>query len=143
MSMETKPVLITVEARVNAPVAKVWKHWTAPESITKWNAASDDWHCPSATNDVRVGGLFTARMEAKDGSFGFDFAGTYTEMRPNELLVYKLGDDREVRVEFEGQGNATMVRETFTAEGTHSIEMQRGGWQSILNRFKDFVEKQG
>ena len=109
----------------------------------KWNAASDDWHTTSATNDVRVGGKFSARMEARDKSFGFDFAGVYTEVRPHELLVYEMGDDRDVRVEFEVQGDATVVRETFVAEGTHSIEMQRGGWQSILNRFKDFVEKQG
>jgi uncharacterized protein YndB with AHSA1/START domain len=134
--------LITVEARVNAPVAKVWKHWTTPADIIQWNAASDDWHTTSATNDVRVGGKFSARMEAKDKSFGFDFAGVYTEVRLHELLVYQLGDDRDVRVEFEAQGDATVVRETFVAEGTHSIEMQRGGWQSILNRFKDFVEKQ-
>ena len=141
--MESKPTLITVEARVNAPVAKVWKHWTTPESITKWNAASDDWHCPSATNDLRVGGKLSSRMEAKDGSFGFDFEGVYTEVLPHELIVFQLGADRDVRVEFEAQGLTTVVRETFTAQTTHSIEMQRGGWQSILNRFKDFVEKQG
>jgi uncharacterized protein YndB with AHSA1/START domain len=141
--MEKKRTLITVEARVNAPVARVWKHWTTPEDIMQWNAASDDWHTTSATNDVRVGGKFSSRMEAKDKSFGFDFAGVYTEVRPHELLVYQMGEDRDVRVEFEPQGETTVVRETFVAEGTHSIEMQRGGWQSILNRFKDFVEKQG
>ena len=140
--MESKPTLITVEARVNAPVAKVWKHWTTPEDIMKWNAASDDWHTPSASNDLRVGGTFKARMEAKDGSVGFDFEGIYTEVRPNELIVYRMADEREVRVEFKAEGSSTVVRETFTAESTHSIEMQRGGWQSILNRFKEFVEKQ-
>ena len=140
--MESKPTLIAVEARVNAPVAKVWKHWTTTADIMKWNAASDDWHTPSASNDLRVGGTFKARMEAKDGSVGFDFEGIYTEVRPNEVIVYRLGDEREVRVEFKAEGSSTVVRETFTAESTHSIEMQRGGWQSILNRFKEFVEKQ-
>jgi uncharacterized protein YndB with AHSA1/START domain len=138
----TKPTLITVESRVNAPVAKVWKYWTTPEDIMQWNAASDDWHTPSATNDLRVGGKFTARMEAKDGSMGFDFAGIYTEVRPHELIAYRMDDDRHVRVEFEAQGDSTVVRETFVPETTHSIEMQRGGWQSILDSFKAYVERQ-
>lgn len=141
--MEAKPTMITVEARVKAPVAKVWKHWVTPEDIVQWNAASDDWHTPWARNDLRVGGALTCRMEAKDGSVGFEFAGSYTEIRPNELIVLQMGDDRVLRVEFEAMGDATLVRETFTSEPTHSIEMQRSGWQSILNRFKDFVEKQG
>jgi uncharacterized protein YndB with AHSA1/START domain len=141
--MENQTNLITVETRVHAPVAKVWTHWAEPAHIMKWNAASDDWHTPSATNDLRVGGTFTSRMEAKDKSMGFDFGGTYTEIRNH--VAYRLGDGAgagEVRVVFESVGDSTIVRETFTAETTHPIEAQRNGWQSILNRFKSYVEQQ-
>jgi uncharacterized protein YndB with AHSA1/START domain len=136
--------LITVETRVHAPVAKVWTCWVTPEHITKWNAASDDWHTPWATNDLRVGGKLRSRMEARDGSMGFDFAGIYTEIQPEALLIFGFGDGaeaREVRVVFEPAGDETVVRETFTPESTHPIEAQRGGWQSILNRFKAYVEQ--
>ena len=143
--MSSEPQYITVEARIEAPVAKVWEVWTSPEHIIQWNAASPDWHTPRATNDLRVGGLFTSRMEAKDGSMGFDFAGTYTEVEPHALLAYRMGEGegaREVRVEFEADGEATIVKETFAAETTHPVEFQRQGWQSILNNFKAHTEAQ-
>jgi uncharacterized protein YndB with AHSA1/START domain len=143
--MNNESNLITVEARINAPVAKVWTYWVTPEHIMRWNAASDNWHTPSATNDLRVGGTFTSRMEAKDGSMGFDFAGTYTEIQPHALIAYSFGEGagaRQVRVVFEPVADTTVVRETFTPETTHPIEAQRSGWQSILNRFKSYVENQ-
>jgi uncharacterized protein YndB with AHSA1/START domain len=132
--------IIGIESVINAPVEKVWKLFTAPEHIIHWNNASDDWHTPKAENDLRVGGKFTSRMEAKDGSFGFDFSGEYTAVKENELIEYKLGDDRKVAVKFTANGNQTKVEETFDAESTHPIEVQRGGWQSILNNFKKYVE---
>jgi uncharacterized protein YndB with AHSA1/START domain len=131
---------ITVENTVNAPVEKVWNCWTAPEHITKWNFASDDWHSPKAENDLRAGGKFSARMEAKDGSMGFDFGGVYDEVKPNELIEYTLGDDRKVVVRFTANGNETKVVETFDAEQTNSVELQKGGWQAILDNFKKYVE---
>jgi uncharacterized protein YndB with AHSA1/START domain len=131
---------ITVQATVNAPVDKVWEHWTKPEHITKWNYASDDWHTPWAKNDLRTGGKFEARMEAKDGSFGFEFAGIYDQVKTNELIEYTMEDGRKVHVHFISNGNETEVVETFDAEGTHSVEMQRDGWQAILNNFKKYAE---
>ena len=131
---------ITIETTINAPVEKVWKFWTLPEHITKWNSASDDWHTPRAENDLRAGGKFAARMEAKDGSFGFDFGGVYDDVKTNELIEYTLGDGRKVAVHFTPNGNETKVSETFEVENTNSIEMQRGGWQAILNNFKKYVE---
>jgi uncharacterized protein YndB with AHSA1/START domain len=131
---------ITVETTVNVPVEKAWKVWTTPDDITQWNNASDDWHTPKAENDLRPGGKFTYRMEAKDGSFGFDFGGVYDEVKPNELLVYTIGDGRKVEVTFTGNGDETKVVETFEAESSHSIEMQQGGWQAILNNFKKYAE---
>ena len=131
---------ITVETTVNAPVEKVWKYWSAPEHITKWNNASEDWHSPRAENDLRTGGKFFTRMEAKDGSFGFDFGGVYDEVRTNELIDYTMGDGRKVSVTFTGRGNETKIVETFEAEDTHSIEMQQGGWQAILDNFKKYTE---
>ena len=131
---------ITVKNTVKAPVEKVWQYWTAPEHITKWNHASDDWHSPSAENDLRTGGKFSARMEAKDGSMGFDFAGVYDEVKPHQRIAYTLGDGRKVKVDFTSNGNDTDVSETFEAEDIHSIEMQRGGWQAILDNFKKYVE---
>jgi uncharacterized protein YndB with AHSA1/START domain len=140
--MQTEPTLVTVESTVNAPVVKVWTCWTEPDHITQWNAASDDWHTPRATNDLRVGGTFTARMEAKDGSVGFDFAGEYTEVVPHSRIAYRMGDGREVTVVFEPKGDTTVVRETFAAENTHPVDFQRAGWQSILDNFKAHVESQ-
>lgn len=131
---------ITVESTINAPVQKVWEFWTLPEHITQWNSPSPDWHTPFSENDVRVGGKFLARMEAKDGSFGFDFGGVYDEVKENELIEYTIGDCRKVEVHFAAKGNETKVVETFEAESINSIEMQRGGWQAILDNFKKYVE---
>ena len=131
---------ITVETTVNAPVEKVWKFWSGPEHITQWNTASEDWHTPSATNDLRVGGTFSARMEAKDGSFGFDFGGVYDAVKTNELIEYTLGDGRKVSVHFSGKGNETHVSETFEAESTHPVDFQRAGWQAIMDNFKKYTE---
>ena len=131
---------ITVTATVNAPVEKVWKFWNGPEYIMQWAAASDDWHTTRSENDLRVGGTFVSRMEAKDGSFGFDFGGVYDVVNTNELIEYTLGDGRKVVISFSGKGNDTQVIETFDAEGTNPIEMQRGGWQAILDNFKKYAE---
>ena len=131
---------ITVETTVAAPVAAVWRAWTTPEDITQWNAASDDWHTTKASVDLRVGGGFTSRMEAKDGSMGFDFAGTYTAVVENQLIECSFGD-RTLRVEFIAGNGSVTVRETFDAESTHSVEQQRVGWQAILDRFARHVER--
>lgn len=139
---EIKPS-ITVEATVNAPIEKVWKLWTTPEHIMKWNNASDDWHTPTAENDLRVGGKFLSRMEAKDGSSGFDFWGIYDEVKTNERIAYTMGDDRKVEIIFKSQGNTTTVTETFEAEGENSVELQQQGWQAILNNFKTYAESYG
>lgn len=134
--------IITIEVYVNAPLEKAWEVWTSPEHIVNWNFASADWHCPSATNDVSEGGKFSWRMEAKDGSFGFDFEGTYTKVIPNELLEYDLGDGRPVKVRFEQNGNQTLLTETFQGEDENTLEQQRYGWQCILNNYKACVEKE-
>jgi uncharacterized protein YndB with AHSA1/START domain len=136
----TTKTLITVEATINAPVEKVWKYWAGPEHITKWCNASDDWHAPKAENDLRVGGKFSTRMEAKDGSFGFDFGGVYDDVKTNELIAYTMGDGRTVKVIFKGEGNTTKVVETFEAETQNPVEMQQGGWQAILDNFKKYTE---
>ncbi|MBP6731444.1 MAG: SRPBCC family protein [Chitinophagales bacterium] len=131
---------ITVNATVNAPVEKVWKQWTSPEDITQWNTASPEWHTPRAENDLKVGGRFSSRMEAKDGSFGFDFWGVYTDVRENEFIAYTMGDDRKVTISFTPNGNQTEISETFEAESENPAEMQRFGWQAILNNFKKYAE---
>lgn len=131
---------ITIENTINAPVEKVWKLWTSPEHIIKWNSASDDWHTTRAENDLRAGGKFFARMEAKDGSFGFDFGGIYDEVKPNELICSTIGDGRKIETIFTSEKNTTKVVETFEAETTNPIEMQKGGWQAILDNFKKYVE---
>jgi len=139
--METSiKTTITVENTVNAPVEKVWELWTGAKHITKWNNASDDWHTTHAENDLRPGGSFLSRMEAKDGSFGFDFGGIYDEVNPNKLIVYTLGDGRRVKVTFSPSENKTKIVETFEAENTNSIELQKGGWQAILDNFKKYAE---
>jgi uncharacterized protein YndB with AHSA1/START domain len=138
MSSEKTP--ITVETTVNVPIEKTWDHWINPESITKWNSASDDWHTPKAENDLRVGGRFDYRMEAKDGSVGFDFGAVYDEVKPHELIAYTLDDGRKVTITFEGKEGETKVVETFDPENVNSTEMQQAGWQSILDNFKKFVE---
>ena len=135
---------ITVETTVNAPVEEVWRAWTTSEDIKGWNAASDDWHTTAATVDLRAGGAFSSRMEAKDGSMGFDFAGTYTKVAPHERIECEFGG-RALVVEFipmAGGGGVT-VRETFDAEDTFTPEQQRAGWQAILDRFKRHVEGRG
>ena len=130
---------ITVETNVAAPVEQVWRAYTTPGDIKQWNAASDDWHTTTATVDLREGGAFSSRMEAKDGSMGFDFAGTYTKIVENKLIEYSFGD-RTAQVEFAPGANGVGVRVTFDSESTHSIEQQRGGWQAILNNFARHVE---
>jgi uncharacterized protein YndB with AHSA1/START domain len=130
---------ITIEKLVKAPVEIVWRAWTTPDDIRQWNAASDDWHTTKASVDLRVGGSFSSRMEAKDGSMGFDFAGTYTKVLQHRLIEASFGD-RRLLVEFEVSPEGVIVRETFDAESTHSVEQQRDGWQAILNNFARHVE---
>jgi uncharacterized protein YndB with AHSA1/START domain len=130
---------ITVETTVKAPIAEVWRAYNTPDDIKQWNTASPDWHTTKSSVDLRVGGVFSSRMEAKDGSFGFDFEGTYTKLVPNELIEYAFGDRVGV-VEFQqGEGSVT-VRVTFDAETTHPEEQQRGGWQAILDNFAKHVQ---
>jgi uncharacterized protein YndB with AHSA1/START domain len=131
---------ITVEATVASPIEQVWRAYTSPDDIKRWNAASDDWHTTAATVDLREGGTFCSRMEAKDGGMGFDFAGTYTKIVARRLIEYLFGD-RTASVEFTDAEGGVNVRVTFDAEATHSIEQQRGGWQAILNNFARYVEK--
>ena len=133
--------VITVETTVNAPVEKVWKIWTSPDHITQWSNASDDWHTTKAENDLRKGGKFTSRMEAKDGSMGFDFEGVYDEVKENKLIAYTLGDDRKVHITFASEGNQTLVTESFEAENMNPVEMQISGWQAIMDNFKAYVER--
>lgn len=132
---------ITVQTTVSAGIQKVWDSWTLPEHITNWNAASDDWHCPAATNDLRKGGRFCATMAAKDGSMSFDFEGLYDEVIHHQKIAYSLADGRQISVLFEPFGDKTRIIETFDAENENSIEMQRAGWQSILDHFKDYTER--
>ena len=132
---------ITVETTVNAPVEKVWKLWNGPEHIIQWNNASADWHTPKSENDVRVGGKFNHTMAAKDGSVSFDFEGTYTAVRENELIEYSIIDGRKVKVTFTAEGTTTKVVETFEMENENSEELQRGGWQAILDNFKKYAEE--
>lgn len=130
---------ITVETVIAAPIEAVWHAYTTPEDIVQWNAASHDWHTTQASVDLRVGGAFSSRMEAKDGRFGFDFAGTYTNVVTNSLLEYSFGD-RAARIDFTQTPNGISVKITFDSEETHSIEQQQAGWQAILNHFKRHVE---
>lgn len=130
---------ITVETTVRAPIADVWSAYTTPEDIKQWNTASDDWHTTRSTVDLREGGVFSSRMEAKDGSFGFDFAGTYTRIVPHALIEYAFGDRNGVVAFTEGEDGVT-VRVTFDAEAEHSVEQQRQGWQAILDNFTRHVE---
>lgn len=130
---------INVETTVAAPLVAVWRAYTTPEDIVQWNAASDDWHTTKASVDLRVGGTFSSRMEAKDGSFGFDFAGTYTEVVDQQRLAYAFGD-RAATVDFTETPGGVRVAVSFDAEDSHSVEQQRGGWQAILDNFKRHVE---
>ena len=129
---------ITVETTIAAPIQTVWSAWTTPADILQWNAASDDWHTTTSEVDLRVGGQFSSRMEAKDGSMGFDFAGTYTRVEPERLLEASFGD-RVMLVEFIPTDDGVLVRETFDAEEQNAVEMQRAGWQAILDNFARHV----
>ncbi len=131
---------ITVTATVNADAKKVWDYYTKPEHITKWNFADPSWQCPSASNDMRVGGKYAARMEAKDGSFGFDFEAIYSVITDGESFTYGMPNGRQVSVVFKPEGDKTEVVVTFDAEDQNSLEMQKNGWQAILNNFKSYTE---
>lgn len=131
---------ITVEATVNAPVNKVWEYWNSPEHITQWCQASPDWHAPYADNDPRTGGKFKTTMAAKDGSFSFDFGGVYSNVVDHQLIEYAMEDGRKVKITFEDLGGSTKVTETFDPENQNPVEMQRGGWQAILDSFKKHTE---
>lgn len=131
---------ITIEAFIKADIAKVWKSFTESQHITQWNAANDDWHCPAAVNDLQVGGKFIYTMASKDGSMSFDFEGVYDKITPQQLIIYTLGDGRKVKIMFEDAGDATIVTETFDPESENSVELQRAGWQAILNHFKNYTE---
>jgi uncharacterized protein YndB with AHSA1/START domain len=137
---KTSKKTITIETTISAPIEKVWKFWTHPEHITKWNNASEDWYTPFAENDLRIGGKFLSRMEARDGSFGFDFGGTYDEVKMHELIAYTIGDGRKVKINFTGKDNTTKVTETFETEDANPLEVQKEGWQNILNNFKKYAE---
>ena len=137
--METT-MKITVDRIVNAPLDRVWNAWNNPADITQWNAAQDDWHTTRSTVDLREGGTFTARMEAKDGSAGFDFEGTYTRVVPRQRIEYQMSDGREVTVEFAERAGGVQVTETFDAETENSVELQRSGWQAILDNFARYTE---
>jgi len=140
MQAATQPV--TVEATVKAPLEKVWSCWTEPQHITKWCQASDDWHAPYAENDVKTGGRFKTTMAAKDGSVSFDFEGVYTNVQPQKKIEYSMADGRKVKIAFSAAGNETRVTETFDPESDNPIELQRGGWQAILDNFKKHTEAQ-
>lgn len=131
---------ITIETLVNADLDAVWAAWNNPDDIKQWNAASDDWHTTQSTVDLREGGTFSSRMEAKDGSAGFDFVGTYTRVVVPRLIQYQMEDGREVSVEFTPSDDGVVVRETFDAETQNDPEMQRQGWQAILENFAKYVE---
>lgn len=131
---------ISIETFVHSNIAKVWSAWTTPADINQWNAANDDWHNPRCENDLSVGGKFCYRMEAKNGEMGFDFEGTYTQVVTEKLIEYVLGDNRIVSITFTAIDGGVRVVETFDAEDANSAEMQRQGWQSILNRFALYVE---
>jgi uncharacterized protein YndB with AHSA1/START domain len=134
-------VKITVETLVRANLQSVWDTWNNPDDIMQWNAASDDWHTTQSTVDLREGGKFSARMEAKDGSEGFDFEGTYTRVVPQRVIEYRMGDGREVKVQFSEIAEGVLVRETFEAETENDPELQREGWQASLDNFARHVER--
>ena len=131
---------ITISANVAADADKVWQYWTQPKHIVNWNFASDDWHCPKSENDLRPGGKMNTRMEAKDGSFGFDFEAVYDEVIDRKKISYTMGDGRRAITVFEDLGNKTQITTTFDAEGTHPLEMQKNGWQAILDNFRKYTE---
>lgn len=136
-----KKQVIHIEALIHAPIKKVWDDYNAPEAITQWNQASSDWHCPSSSNDLRVGGRFKNRMEAKEGSFGFDFEGEYLEVVPYQKIVYRMDDGRHAHITLHDKGDQTLMEIDFEAENANPAELQKEGWQSILNSFKAYTEK--
>lgn len=138
--MENSKQKITVEIIAKVPIEKVWKNFTSPEDIVKWNFASDDWHSPEAENDLKVGGKFRFKMAAKDGSVSFDFEGKYTNLEEHKTIEYIIADGREVTISFEDLGESTKVTETFEPENINSLELQKGGWQAILNNFNKYTE---
>ena len=131
---------ITVKTTIDRSIGEVWDYWTTPEHITKWNFATPEWHCPKAEHDLKVGGKLNYHMAAKNGSMAFDYTATFTRLEPNELMEYKLDDGRKVTISFSDIGDKTEVIETFEVEDENSIEMQRQGWQAILDNFKKYVE---
>ena len=139
--MSTEKTVLTASVSINAPIEKVWKCWNTPEDIMQWNQASPDWHCPACEVDLRIGGKFTDTMAAKDGSFSFDFWGTYDDIIENELIMVTLGDGRKWKTTFASIGEVTEVVESFEAEDQNPLEMQQAGWQAILNSFKAHCEK--
>ncbi|MCF8368148.1 MAG: SRPBCC domain-containing protein [Bacteroidales bacterium] len=132
--------LVKVEIKIPADINRVWEYWTSPEHITHWNFASDQWCCPSAVNNLQAGGELNWRMEAKDGSMGFDFTGTYDQVIDKKMIACTLTDGRKLNITFSIQGKYVILTETFEAEGTHSLEQQQAGWQAILENFKKYVE---
>lgn len=132
--------MITVETKVNAPLDLVWRSWITPADVTQWNFASDDWCCPQANSQPQVGGRFNYRMEAKDGSMGFDFEGEFTLVEDSKQIDYKMDDGRQVSIRFEEANGGTQVTESFDEENINPVELQQQGWQSILNNFKRYVE---
>lgn len=136
-----KPNTVTVTSVVDAPIEKVWRLWTEPEHIKQWNHASEDWQTTEAENDLTVGGKFRSRMEAKDKSMGFDFEGVYEDIQVNQLIQYRLEDDRKVTISFVSEGEQTKVVETFDAESMNPLELQRQGWQAILDNFAKYVRE--
>jgi uncharacterized protein YndB with AHSA1/START domain len=135
-----RPTELTVQVQLNAPLEVAWKSFTEPDSITKWCFASDDWHAPNATNDLRTGGNFSTTMAAKDGSFSFDFAGKYTSVIPHKCIEYVMEDGRRVKINFEEKNGAVLVTETFDAEAENSLTLQAQGWQNILDNYKKHTE---
>ena len=140
--METQQAtVVTTESTIEAPVQKVWEYWSKPEHITQWSHASDDWHTPWAKNDLREGGNFSSRMEARDGSMGFEFGGVYDIVKEHKYIEYTMGDNRKVKVKFTPDGNKTHVVQSFDAESQNPVEMQKQGWQAILDNFKKHAEE--
>lgn len=133
-------MIITVETEIEAPIEKVWERWTDPKHIINWNYATEEWCCPSAKNDLKPGGEFLWRMEAKDGSMGFDFTGTYRHIEKGRSISYIMTDGRKVDIHFLTEGDKVRLSESFEAEGTHTDEQQRTGWQAIIGNFKKYVE---
>jgi len=142
MAEKSSPTTVTVTAVVQLPAAKVWEYWTEARHIEQWNQASDDWHTPKAINDLRPGGRFVFTMAARDGSVSFDFEGTYDEVMVHEKIVYTIIDGRKVQIQLASSGSATTVTETFETENVHPVELQRQGWQAILDNFKRYAENQ-